>query len=100
MSRPTRQALRRVSTAGPQSLPRHFLDLDRIEAPELRHILDMGVAFKKGGRGGARPLAGKTLAMVFEKPSTRTRVSFEVAMRQLGGEGVILDAPSGQVGPG
>jgi len=100
MSRPTTQALRPVSTAGPQSLPRHFLDLDRIEAPELRHILDMGVAFKMGGRGSARPLAGKTLAMLFEKPSTRTRVSFEVAMRQLGGEVVILDAASSQMGRG
>ena len=100
MSRPTTQALRPVSTAGPHSLPRHFLDLDRIDTPELRHILDMSAAFKKGGRGGARPLSGKTLAMLFEKPSTRTRVSFEVAMRQLGGEVVILDAASSQMGRG
>jgi ornithine carbamoyltransferase len=41
--------------------------------------------------GSFKPLAGKTLAMIFEKPSTRTRVSFEVGMRQLGGDSVILD---------
>src|SRR5260221_7845033 len=98
MSRAKRQALRSVEAAG--SPPRHFLDLDRIDAPELRHILDMGVAFKKGGRGGGRPLAGKTLAMLFEKPSTRTRVSFEVAMRQLGGDVIILDAAASQKGRG
>jgi ornithine carbamoyltransferase len=100
MSRAKTQALWPVSTAGAQTPPRHFLDLDRLDAPELRHILDMGVAFKKSGKGGGRPLAGKTLAMLFEKPSTRTRVSFEVAMRQLGGEVVILDAASSQMGRG
>src|SRR6266851_1778733 len=100
MSRPTTQALRPVSTARPLSLPRHFLDLDRIETPELRHILDMSAAFKKGGRGGARPLSGKTLAMIFEKPSTRTRVSFEVAMRQLGGDTIYLNTADSQLGRG
>jgi ornithine carbamoyltransferase len=77
--------------------PRHFLDLDRIETGELRRMLDMGVAYKKNGKGGDRILAGKTLAMIFEKPSTRTRVSFEVAMRQLGGEVVILGAETTQL---
>jgi ornithine carbamoyltransferase len=77
--------------------PRHFLDLDRIDGSELRHMLDMGVAYKKGGKGGERILAGKTLAMIFEKPSTRTRVSFEVAMRQLGGEVVMLGAEATQM---
>jgi ornithine carbamoyltransferase len=100
LNRPGSQALRPVSTTGAAPPPRHFLDLDRLDAPELRRILDMGVAFKKSGRGGARPLAGKTLAMIFEKPSTRTRVSFEVAMRQLGGEVVLLDAGSSQISRG
>jgi ornithine carbamoyltransferase len=77
--------------------PRHFLDLDRIDTPELRRILDMGVAYKRAGKTGERILAGKTLAMIFEKPSTRTRVSFEVAMRQLGGEVVILGAETTQL---
>ena len=61
-----------------------------IEAAELRHMLDLGFAYKNGRRD--RPLDGKTLAMIFEKPSTRTRVSFEVAMRQLGGD-VISSTP-------
>jgi ornithine carbamoyltransferase len=100
MSRPKSQALRPVSAAGAAPPPRHFLDLDRLDGAELRHILDMGVAFKKSGSGGARPLAGKTLAMIFEKPSTRTRVSFEVAMRQLGGDVVLLDAGATQISRG
>ena len=80
--------------------PRHFLDLDRIETTELRRMLDMGVAYKRNGRESQRILAGKTLAMIFEKPSTRTRVSFEVAMRQLGGEVVILGSETTQLARG
>ncbi|MBX6368062.1 MAG: ornithine carbamoyltransferase [Rhodospirillales bacterium] len=80
--------------------PRHFLDLDRVDAAELRRILDMGHAMKRNGRDAGKPLAGRTLAMIFEKPSTRTRVSFEVAMKQLGGDVVLLDAASSQLGRG
>jgi ornithine carbamoyltransferase len=80
--------------------PRHFLDLDQFDGAALRHILDLGVAFKKRGRSGERPLAGRTLAMIFEKPSTRTRVSFEVAMYQLGGDVIMLDTASSQLGRG
>jgi len=85
-----------------QTPPRHFLDLDALEAGTLRRILDMGAAFKaKRPPGGeAKPLAGKTLAMIFEKPSTRTRVSFEVGIRQLGGEAVILTHHDTQLGRG
>ena len=72
--------------------PRHFLDLDQIEAPQLRFLIERGKAYKRGDAGGgARPLDGKTLAMIFEKPSTRTRVSFEAGMRQLGGSVIVLD---------
>jgi ornithine carbamoyltransferase len=81
--------------------PRHFLDLDRLDSAELRRILDLGWVYKRNGRGnGERPLAGKTLAMIFEKPSTRTRISFEVAMKQLGGEVVIISASDSQLSRG
>jgi len=82
----------------PPEPPRHFLDLDQFDSAELRRILDLGVAYKNGRRD--RPLAGKTLAMIFEKPSTRTRVSFEVAMRHLGGDTIFLDAVDTQLGRG
>ena len=78
--------------------PRHFLDIDRYETADLRSILDLGSAYKNGRRD--RPLEGKTLAMIFEKPSTRTRVSFEVAMRQLGGDAIILGTADSQLGRG
>jgi ornithine carbamoyltransferase len=78
--------------------PRHFLDIDRLDSAELRGIVDVGVAYKNGRRD--RPLAGKTLAMIFEKPSTRTRVSFEVATRQLGGETIFLNTADSQLGRG
>jgi len=82
----------------PPELPRHFLDLDQFDSAALRRILDLGFAYKNGRRD--LPLAGKTLAMIFEKPSTRTRVSFEVAMRHLGGDTIFLDAADTQLGRG
>ena len=82
----------------PPELPRHFLDLDQFDSAALGRILDLGFAYKNGRRD--RPLAGKTLAMIFEKPSTRTRVSFEVAMRHLGGDTIFLDAVDTQLGRG
>jgi len=59
---------------------RHFLDLDRVDGSLLRSLIESGKAFKRGSGVPARPLEGKTLAMIFEKPSTRTRVSFEAGM--------------------
>src|SRR6516164_3035246 len=82
----------------PPETPRHFLDLDQFDSAALRRILDLGFAYKSGRRD--KPLAGKTLAMIFEKPSTRTRVSFEVAMRHLGGDTIFLDAADTQLGRG
>jgi len=82
----------------PPGPPRHFLDIDQFDTGELRAILDMGFAYKNGRRD--RPLTGKTLAMIFEKPSTRTRVSFEVSMRQLGGETIYLSTADSQLGRG
>ena len=81
---------------------RHFLDLIDIPAAELRKILDASRAMKMKPRGsaGAGPLAGATLAMIFDRPSTRTRVSFDVAMRQLGGESIMLTGQDMQLGRG
>jgi len=78
---------------------RHFLDLDRLDTATLRGILDRAAAFK-GGTGPAAPLAGKTLVMIFEKPSTRTRVSFQVGMQELGGQVVVLGEKDSQLGRG
>jgi len=79
---------------------RHFLDLADIPAEALRAILDNSAAMKRANGKFGQPLAGKTLAMIFDKPSTRTRVSFEVAMRQLGGDVIVLDTGSMQLGRG
>ena len=78
--------------------PRHFLDLDRIDGAALRHILDAGAAHKRG-TDKAR-LDGKMLAMIFEKQSTRTRLSFEVAMKQLGGGTVVMASAESQLSRG
>jgi ornithine carbamoyltransferase len=82
--------------------PRHFLDIDRFDRATLRRILEIGITIKGSGFRKRKQdlLAGQTLAMIFEKPSTRTRVSFEVGMRQLGGDVVILSNGQSQVGRG
>src|SRR5262245_47401481 len=79
--------------------PRHFLDLGDFEQSTLRQMLDVAANYKRGGVS-SRPLAGKTLALIFEKPSTRTRVSFEVGMRQLGGDVIYMNARDMQSGRG
>src|SRR5689334_19877953 len=79
--------------------PRHFLDLSELPAKTLRGIIDDSRKRKAGGRG-KRPLEGKVLAMIFDKPSTRTRVSFDVAMRELGGETIMLTGAEMQLGRG
>jgi ornithine carbamoyltransferase len=82
---------------------RDFLDLTDVDATELRAILDASARMKAALRAGGKaegPLAGKVLAMIFERPSTRTRVSFDVGMRQLGGETIILTADEMQLGRG
>lgn len=89
-------------TAQTANRPKHFLDLDRLDTAELRVMLDTAGRIKRGeaANGEVTPLAGKTLAMIFEKPSTRTRVSFEVAANQLGGRAVVLEPSGTQLGRG
>ncbi|WP_428332372.1 ornithine carbamoyltransferase [Novosphingobium sp.] len=86
---------------------RHFLNLGDAGPDGVKAILSDAVArkaaragFPKGQIDADAPLAGRVLAMVFEKNSTRTRVSFDVGMRQLGGSAVVLDAGSSQLGRG
>ncbi|MEF2072260.1 ornithine carbamoyltransferase [Consotaella aegiceratis] len=78
--------------------PRHFLDIAETSQTELRSILNDAARRKALGRDGPKPLDGKVLAMVFDKPSTRTRVSFDVGMRQLGGETLFLSGAEMQLG--
>jgi ornithine carbamoyltransferase len=84
---------------GNGATPRHFLDLDTVGKADLRGIIEQGQRYRLG-KDDARPLVGKTLAMIFEKPSTRTRVSFEVGMKELGGEVVMLGTNDTQLGRG
>jgi ornithine carbamoyltransferase len=87
--------------------PRHFLDLWRLEAADLRAILDDAHARKKARLGWPQgrvdadaPGRDRVLAMIFEKNSTRTRFSFDAAIRQLGGSGIISTAADMQLGRG
>jgi ornithine carbamoyltransferase len=81
---------------------RHFLDLIDIAPTELRGMIEAGRAMKQEHRHVAvnGPLAGKVVAMIFDKPSTRTRVSFDVAIRQLGGHAIVLTGQEMQLGRG
>ena len=86
---------------------KHFLDIWPLPASELRAILNEAKS-RKAARSGApkgqvdqdSPLNGRTLAMIFEKSSTRTRVSFDMGIRQLGGASIVLNANDMQLGRG
>jgi ornithine carbamoyltransferase len=91
----------------PMSSPKHFLDISDFDAATLNGIIATARAMKDSRRGlpkGLRekdePLKGRMLALIFERPSTRTRVSFEVGMRQLGGETLVLSSTDMQLGRG
>ena len=83
----------------PQTNKRDFLSLHDLERGELDALLARARRLKAGDEGGPL-LAGRTLAMIFRKSSTRTRVSFEVGMAQLGGHGVFLSDTTSQMGRG
>lgn len=88
-------------------MTRHFLDLDEMAPADLRAIIDDARVVKdarhgrpKGMKDDDQPLAGKMVALIFEKPSTRTRISFDVGVRQLGGESMVLSGAEMQLGHG
>ena len=85
----------------------HFLDLHKTAPADLRAMIDEAAAMKAARRGlprgapdAAQPLAGRMVALVFEKPSTRTRVSFDVGVRQMGGQTLVLSGSDMQLGHG
>ncbi len=85
----------------------HFLDIHKTDANALRGIIDQAGVMKVARRGRPRgapddehPLAGHVVALIFEKPSTRTRVSFDVGVRQMGGQTMVLTGSDMQLGHG
>ena len=86
---------------------KHFLDIHTTPKNDLRSIIDQALAMKlarngrpKGTSDDEQPLAGHMVALIFEKPSTRTRVSFDVGVRQLGGQTMVLSGSEMQLGHG
>jgi ornithine carbamoyltransferase len=83
-------------------MPRHFLDLSDFSSAELTAMLEAGRAIKGRRRTPAadadKPLAGKVVALIFEQPSLRTRVSFEVGVRELGGSPIMVTGKEIELG--
>jgi ornithine carbamoyltransferase len=80
---------------------KHLLSIEELSRADFEHILDASVKVKKQrGKGESKPLAGKVWALLFSKSSTRTRVSFEVGIRELGGQVLFLNASDIQLGRG
>ncbi len=86
----------------PLKAPRHFLTLDDLSRDELRHIIQRAIDLKKIQRAGNSPeiFKNKVLGMIFEKSSTRTRVSFESGIAQMGGHAIFLSTKDSQLGRG
>ena len=81
-------------------MTRHFLADDDLTPAEQSQVLDLAAELKAKRYGGPTPLLGKAIAVVFEKPSTRTRLSFEIGVAELGAHPVVIDANSTQLGRG
>ncbi|MGR9051762.1 MAG: ornithine carbamoyltransferase [Gammaproteobacteria bacterium] len=80
--------------------PRHFLSLNDLTRAELHALIDRAIELKKHRDPSYQPLKGRVLAMIFEKSSTRTRISFETGMIQLGGNAMFLSPRDTQLGRG
>jgi ornithine carbamoyltransferase len=81
-------------------MTRHFLADDDLSPAELEEVLDLADIFKKDRYAGPRVFESRAIAVIFEKPSTRTRLSFEIGIAELGGHPVIIDSRSSQLGRG
>jgi ornithine carbamoyltransferase len=81
-------------------MTRHFLADDDLTAAEQSQVLDLAAELKAKRYGGPTPLQGRSIAVVFEKPSTRTRLSFEIGIAELGAHPVVIDAGTTQLGRG
>ena len=79
---------------------RHYLSVDDLSADELAQVLDLAAEVKADPASRADALSGRSIALIFEKPSTRTRVSFEVGVAQLGGKPVVVSSSELQLGRG
>src|ERR1043166_6111029 len=80
---------------------KHFLSIEQLTRAEMENVLLRTGEFKSNrGKISSMPLSGQTWALIFSKPSTRTRVSFEVGIRELGGETIYLNAADAQLGRG
>jgi len=80
---------------------KHLLSIEQLTRSEIETVLQRTAEFKTNrGKISTRPLAGQTWALIFSKPSTRTRVSFEVGIRELGGESIYMNAADAQLGRG
>src|SRR5207237_10821687 len=80
---------------------KHLLSIEQLSREEIERILHRTAEIKTNrGKISAQPLAGQTWALIFSKPSTRTRVSFDVGIRELGGETIYLNAADAQLGRG
>src|SRR5680860_864613 len=79
---------------------RDFLSVDDLSIEELKELLDRAAEVKDKPEKAADTLAGKQVALIFEKPSTRTRVSFEVAVTSMGGHALVLRGDELQIGRG
>ncbi len=82
--------------------PRHYLSIDDFDLPTFERLIERAIELKQMLRSGTpyQPLVGRTLAMIFEQPSTRTRVAFEAGMSQLGGHALFLSEADTQLGRG
>lgn len=81
---------------------RHFLSMNDFSKQDIMDVIDRAEAMKRGepGKGPAEPLKGKSVGLLFDKPSTRTRVSFDVGVQQLGGHAIFLNSRDIQLGRG